>query len=273
MYLQTDLELPHVPHLTTITSTIVPTATLAQWRTDHHHRYSTRLSDYSSTEQRSSTQSSGVRNRKGWMIENTMYVSSRDGGTRPFRRISAKEFHEMQWNQQLGHQGRLVEHRSVELQDTSLNTDTDNLSTTRRDSAPYTHPTESSLGRRSHLGSLISKFRPWKRLSQTSEKTAWLKGMTELSTAASLRDLLDVKPTPLVHEWEIPNAIFARKFGLFADTHTLPTSIKELPVAEDKIVDHAAESPVRGLVTWRFQGPFTPQLWFDSGLDYRWRRK
>lgn len=205
------------------------------------------------------------------MIEYTMYVSSRDGGTRPFRTIKAKEFHEIQWNQDLGHKGRLVGQKSIDLHDASEDTEADNMSTLKH-SPSTTRPQSKNLTRHNDLRALIKRFSPRKKAS--SGKTAWLAGVSGMSTAASLRDLLDSKPSPLVNEWEIPNAIFARKFDLFTDAHSLPTSIKELPVAEDKAMDLAVGSPVRGLVySWRFQGPFTPQLWFDSGLDYRWRRK
>ncbi|KAJ9418369.1 hypothetical protein QL093DRAFT_1473332 [Fusarium oxysporum] len=111
----TDLELPHVPHLTTVTSNIIPTTALIQWRKSHPQRYRTRLSDYSPIIARSSLYPSGIGIRKNWIIEHTMYVSSRDGGTRAFHQLKAREFHEMQWNENMIHKGRLVGEKSIDL--------------------------------------------------------------------------------------------------------------------------------------------------------------
>ncbi|KAM0814997.1 hypothetical protein AB5N19_00790 [Seiridium cardinale] len=71
-----DLELPHVPHMTTITPSIVPTERLARWRAKHSERYPFALSDSKPLEGRSSAERSCIRNRKPWLIDNTFYVSS-----------------------------------------------------------------------------------------------------------------------------------------------------------------------------------------------------
>lgn len=99
-------------------------------------------------------------------------------------------------------------------------------------------------------------------------------GLDQLGdTASSYRNALGPTSTPFASDWEIPNANFARKFGLYTNSGPLPSSIKELPVAEDKAIGICATPAPRGHVHSRsFQGPFTPQLWFDSGLDYRWKR-
>jgi hypothetical protein len=114
---QADLELPHVPHLTTVTGAITPTSTLVEWRRNHPERYSTRLSDHAS---RPLHDHGCVRTRKNWSIDYTMYVSSRDGGTRAFRTIKAKAFHELLWGSpEFGNKGRLVEEKSLESFDSS----------------------------------------------------------------------------------------------------------------------------------------------------------
>lgn len=80
-------------------------------------------------------------------------------------------------------------------------------------------------------------------------------------------------PEVAVSHCKIPNAIFARKFRIFKKSSTLPPTIRELPIAEDKAINIATDRSAKGLLYSRnFTGPFTPQLWFDSGLDFRWKK-
>ncbi|KAJ4324772.1 hypothetical protein N0V84_003754 [Fusarium piperis] len=268
-----DLELPHVPHLTTVTSTIIPTAALTRWRKEHPHRYQTRLSDYSPTLGRSSLFSSGIRTRKSWVIEYTMYVSSRDGGTRPFRQITAREFHEMQWNSNTNSPGRLVGEKSIDLGEFLRKRDID-------ESANEKHATTRrfSLGSRlfrgrSKMERIMNKLHVAKKSTQHPSGQAWPPRRLDCDAAASFYGMLEQRSNHRVSDWDIPNANFARKFGLYTDSGPLPPFIRELPVAEDKAMDLANGLAMRELVcSWEFQGPFTPQLWFDSGLDYRWKR-
>ncbi|KPM34553.1 hypothetical protein AK830_g12015 [Neonectria ditissima] len=265
-----DLELPHVPHLTTVTSAITPTANLIRWRKDHSQRYETRLSDHSPTSQQSFLQTSGIWTRKEWMIEYTMYVSSRVGGTRPFRRINAKAFHELQWDSSLKQTGRLVGEKSLDLNDLSWNSESEKIAeeTHLVEQSPQFGPRGSRC--RSEISGFLRSFCSPKKPATSPIKMSCLAGRQGFIMTASLRDVLESRPSPRVNEWEIPNANFARKFGLYTDSGPLPTSIKELPVAEDKAMDMAAGPGLRELVySWRFQGPFTPQLWFDSGVDPR----
>ncbi|KAM5382795.1 hypothetical protein ACJZ2D_002186 [Fusarium nematophilum] len=269
-----DLELPHVPHLTTITSAIVPTGALIRWREDHAQRYRTRLSDHSPNSARSSFHTSGIRTKKDWIIEYTMYVSSRDGGTRPFRQLNAQEFHEMQWGANASQAGRLVAEKSIDLGDLLWKGDAD--SPTNSTEAPIRRL---SVGLRiskspSRLSRLLGKLRsPEKPVACLNKMEDVMRG-PDCATPVSLRDMLEQGSNLQVSDGEIPNANFARKFGLYTDNRPLPPLIGELPVAEDKAMDMVARPPMRGLMySWKFQGPFTPQLWFDSGLDYRWKRK
>jgi hypothetical protein len=111
-----------------------------------------------------------------------------------------------------------------------------------------------------------------KRNSKNSAELAT--DLQDLQLNSSIRNLLEPGHQPQVSEWEIPNAAFARKFGLLKDGHSLPTSIRELPVAEDKAIFKAEGPTVPDLrLSLGFQGPFTPQLWFDGGLDYRYQRE
>ncbi|KAH7134837.1 hypothetical protein B0J13DRAFT_678113 [Dactylonectria estremocensis] len=265
-----DLELPHVPHLTTVTSTIVPTATLTRWRDNHPHRYTTRLSDHSPTSQHSFLQTSGIQTKKEWMIEYTMYVSSRIGGTRPFRRINAKEFHELQWNSTMNHTGEFIGEKSIEPNDVSWNSELDPLTEGAHLCQHGNQLYSSSLRRRGDICGFVRGVYTRKKPESGLIRIKWLADQPGYSTTTSLREILESRPSSRVNEWEIPNANFARKFGLYTDSGPLPPSIKELPVAEEKAVDVAAGPTMRGLMySWRFQGPFTPQLWFDSGVDSR----
>ncbi|KAK6081326.1 hypothetical protein SCUP515_03014 [Seiridium cupressi] len=112
---QSDLELPHVPHMTTITPSIVPTERLARWRAEHSERYPFVLSDSKPLEGRSSAERSCIRNRKPWLIDNTFYVSSQTEGTLPLTTPNAKEFHEMHWRAHSGDSGRLVHERQISV--------------------------------------------------------------------------------------------------------------------------------------------------------------
>lgn len=206
------------------------------------------------------------------MIEYTMYVSSRDGGTRPFRTIEAKDYHESQWNCDTGRRGRLVEEKLIDLCELSLNSESEQLSEEKPaiELSPRRHSSFSK--RRSDLRTMVQKVSLRKKADRP-EKIYPTPALSASGTVVSLLDLVESKPASLV-DGEIPNAIFARKFGLFTDDNSLPPSIRELPVAEDKAMDVVAESSVKGIMTsLGFRGPLTPQLWFDSGIEYRWNLK
>ncbi|KAF4972802.1 hypothetical protein FSARC_702 [Fusarium sarcochroum] len=191
-----DLELPHIPHLTTVTSNIIPTTALIQWRKIHPQRYRTRLSDYSPVTARSSLYPSGIGTRKNWVIDYTIHGKIN----------------------QMMHKIR-----------------------SEKDTGPH--------------------------------DTQWPTAEHDHHSTVLVHEMLEQRLTSHVRDCEIPNANFARKFGLYTDGRPLPPFIRELPVAEDKAMDMATGYPPRDLVySWRFQGPFTPQLWFDSGIDYRWKQ-
>ncbi|QPC71669.1 hypothetical protein HYE68_002421 [Fusarium pseudograminearum] len=267
-----DLELPHIPHLNTVTSSIIPTTALMQWRESHPQRYRTRLSDYSPAKMRSSLYPSGIGTRKIWKIEHTMYVSSRHGGTRPFRQLKASEFHEMQWNENIEHKGRLVSEKSIDLGELQKRGIAESLS--EQNGKATHHRRSSSLRVMGHekITEIIHRFR-------LTEKGNGTNGVPRVASEQDkhptllVNDMLEQRLDTPVRDYDIPNANFARKFGLFTDSRPLPPFIRELPVAEDIALEMAIgyHQPKELVYTRRFPGPFTPQLWFDSGIDYRWK--
>lgn len=267
-----DFELPHVPHLTTVTSAVIPTPALVRWRREHPQRYRTRLSDHSTRSEQSAARSSCIKSRKEWMIEHTMYVSSRNRGTHPLRHLNAKEFHELQWSDRADHGvGKLVGERSLTLIDLSCNIEPSQMSEeveqTRRNSK-FSDSIQRHRGdMRRFLHKVIALRNPLADPTNT-----WLAPSADSKAQSALREALESTSALRVHDWEIPNANFARKFGLYTDSAPLPPLIGELPVAEDKAIDRVSDMRTHeSRYSGRFQGPFTPQLWFDSRLDYLWR--
>ena len=273
---QDDLELPHVPHLTTVTSTITPTAALRRWRRDHPERYRTKLSDHAPAKLHARSSSMGLRNRKDWTIEYTMYASSRDGGTQPFRRIKAQEFHQLQWESSVRFNGEVAEKRSVDTQSGREMSNPDKIQSFQLASeTSYSVPDIFKQRRESkNFFDKISSIRPLTRRSASMRRrTITLANPSDSQDLTRTYDqnLLGSNLGAIMDEREIPNANFARKFGIFAGDGALPPSIKELPVAEDQALDAVIASPGRGRFFRGSHGPFTPQLWFDGGLDYRWK--
>ena len=257
---QADFELPHIPHMTTITSAIKPTPTLVQWREKYSSRYTTRLSDHSPT-RRISTEPTGIRSRKTWIIEHTMYVSTREGGTQPFRSPNPKQFHEMQWN--IGYKcgGKLVEERQVSVSSLSLGSED-------RQVVPAERPSRLSLA------TLARRVVRKKAAHDDARRKSWFSNVFAFDTVLSFREFLDSRPIPLPEGCPVPNAIFARKFGLVANGQPLPPSlpVKAMPTAESKATETVVKAAACSATysTWEFRGPFTPQLGFDGGLDFRW---
>jgi hypothetical protein len=194
------------------------------------------------------------------------------------RRIDASEVHNIHWTPEKLGRGKLVEEKSLEPSEAS--------SVSADDGAHVVLPTSENH----RYVSLLAPKRPNSNLVAVVARIhAKLNHHRKRTGPAALEaniDFVNVDtenssacPTlasgeAVVSESRIPNAAFARKFGLFTDGHALPPSIKELPVAEDKAVDNAEGSATRGINLPRaFQGPFTPQLWFDGGLDYMCRRR
>ncbi|KAI1412432.1 hypothetical protein F5Y13DRAFT_200078 [Hypoxylon sp. FL1857] len=276
-----DLELPHVPHMTTITTSFIPTQKLAQWRSTHSSRYPFVLSDSSTSAERASVDPSCIRNRKAWLIDHTLYVSSRSDGTRPLNRPNPKEFHEMQWNHEYGTQGRFVEERDVPIispgrpSKTSPQKTTDSLLNTSNRCKGLRRYSP-GIGLLQKLAGRVSMHHKTPEVEQ--KRRSWMHGSLMFDTSL-LRDKRadpEIDVTSLLGGFQVPNSIFARKHLLIEASDSLPTSIflTQMPTAESKATDTIVEAATKGLLdkaqAWSFRGPFTPQLGFDGGLDYQW---
>ncbi|KAI0015079.1 hypothetical protein F4780DRAFT_773790 [Xylariomycetidae sp. FL0641] len=266
-----DFELPHVPHMTTITSSIIPTERLARWRLEHRDRYTFVLSDSSPTSQRFSFDPSCIRTRKAWLIDHTFYVSSR-----------IDEFHEMQWNSNYGSGGKFVQEREVPLDSRgrpSATTAVPAAGTTQPRVTRF-KPLRRSLSKTGVVDHVTSKLDKSKIESETKQRRrSWMPSAFGFDSGSMFRDKRSATETtsvPLPDGCQIPHGIFARKFALVADGDTLPPflPLRQMPTAEKKAVDTFVDAAATGCLSrssaWSFQGPFTPQLWFDGGLDYQW---
>ncbi|KAI1449394.1 hypothetical protein F5Y02DRAFT_208525 [Annulohypoxylon stygium] len=278
-----DLELPHVPHMTTITSSIIPTKRLSQWRSTHPNRYPFVLSDSSPSTERVSVDPSCIRHRKAWMIDHTLYISSRNEGTRPLNSPNPKEFHERQWDSDYASQGRLIEERDVPIasldrpSEVSPPGTADNLlnSPSRRKGLQRFSP---GIG---FLYKLADRISLHKREPGTAQKRrTWRPGAHVFEQTPLRHRDKDCSPDatkiPLPVGFQVPNAIFARKYLLVEASESLPESLslRQMPTAESKATDTIVDAVTHGLLDreqpWSFRGPFTPQLGFDGGLDYQW---
>ncbi|KAI0385294.1 hypothetical protein F5Y04DRAFT_291949 [Hypomontagnella monticulosa] len=277
-----DLELPHVPHMTTITSSIIPTKRLTQWRSSHSDRYPFVLSDSSPSADRGSVDPSCIRNRKAWLIDHTLYISTRNDGTRPLNSPNPKEFHEMQWNHERGTPGKLVEERDVPIAslDCPSGTSPPGTADTLLNASSRCKGHRRSSSRSGLLEKLIDRIYMHRQEPEVSQRRrSWMPVTLMFETAASLRDKRtgpDIPAVPLPDGCQIPNAIFARKYLLVENSDSLPAclSLRQMPTAESKATDTIVEAATNGLLDnalpWSFRGPFTPQLGFDGGLDYQW---
>ncbi|ORY64214.1 uncharacterized protein BCR38DRAFT_343638, partial [Pseudomassariella vexata] len=276
-----DFELPHVPHMTTITSSIIPTSRLTLWRAEHPERYTFVLSDSSVSGDRLSADRSCIRNRKAWLIDNTFYVSSRNGGTLPLNTPNPKEFHEMQWRTQCSNMGRLVDEREISVSSSTRHSEStiQDTSDSKGTSNPDGKP-RGSLSRYSLLGKLVEKLGKQKKEEPCPKqrRRSWIPSALLVDSGSGLKDLRTGSgeiPVPLP-DGQVPNAIFARKYLLVEEGESLPPylPISQMPTADLKATDMLVEAANSGFLekesTWHFRGPFTPQLGYDGGLDYQW---
>ncbi|KAI3536195.1 hypothetical protein CSPX01_10955 [Colletotrichum filicis] len=249
-----NLELPHIPHMSTITSSIRPTVSLVRWRQQHPHRYPTRLSDYYPSARVSSNEPSCIRSRKAWMIDHTMYVSTREGGTCAFRSPNPKELHEMQWQLGTERAGRFIKeeevipatsiHQGTGTRDLNVSPDDDDIPVDRSDLRRSLSLLRALRKRRDTLMSLDGGG-PAPR----SKRLSWFTNMFGLETVLSFRESPDPKPVPLPEGCVAPHAIFARKFSLIADNQPLPLSMSHemMPTADIKARKLLADAAVQGV--------------------------
>lgn len=209
-----------------------------------------------------------VRTRKNWSIDYTMYVSSQDDGTRPFRTIRAKDYHEILWGSpEFGSKGRLVEEKSIDSLDVSSGSDIGRQDSQKSDLQLPTEDRSDKYGRK--VRGIYRKVSSWREITGCAEQDRTLS--PSLPVDSWLKHVEHV-PELAVSHGKIPNAIFARKFRI-CKSSTLPLTIRELPIAEDKAIDLAVNRSAKELrCSGKFRGPFTPQLWFDSGLEFKWKK-
>ncbi|KAI0483985.1 hypothetical protein GGR56DRAFT_2962 [Xylariaceae sp. FL0804] len=284
MYRYADLELPHVPHMTTITASIIPTERLTRWRLEHRERYPFVLSDSSPSAQRLSIDPTCIRNRKAWLIDHTLYVSTRNDGTRPLNSPNPKQFHEMQWNLEFGRNGRFIEERDVPVTslDRTVEVSAPDAADTLLSVPSFSRKLRHSLSSLSIIDKVVDKLGktpPQKEPQLEQRRRSWLPSTLRFETGSLFRDKggeAGANPISLPEGRQIPNAIFARKFLLVDRGESLPASLPicQMPTAESKATDTIVEAAAMGLLdraqSWSFRGPFTPQLGFDGGLDYQW---
>ncbi|KAI1126568.1 hypothetical protein F5Y10DRAFT_293690 [Nemania abortiva] len=282
MYRYADLELPHIPHMTTITASIIPTETLSRWRLEHADRYHFVLSDSSPLANRDHPDPSCIRSKKAWLIDHTLFVSTRSDGTRPMRSPNPKEFHEMQWDPDYGTTGKLVEERELPI--TSLDQPSETSPSETTDTFPV--PTDRSQRLRHSLSSINIIQKIAKKLDKQKKepeieqrRRSWMPNSLAFDSSSLFKDRraqCEHISVPLPEGCQIPNAIFARKFLIVDHGETLPSHlpISQMPTAEFKATETIVEAASTGLLNqaspWLFRGPFTPQLGFDGGLDYQW---
>lgn len=260
----------------TIAPSIIPTDALARWRTEHSDRYPFVLSDSSPSTERSSFDPSCIRNRKAWLIDHTLYVSSRSEGTHPLQSPSPREFHEMQWSSEYGNKGRLVKQREISIVSSQPAVEPslpDNTDITSFSAWSKKHRYSSSQS--STFSRLVKKL-GWAKAQSNSDQArrSWFHEAGSLFRDRTLE--ADSIAVPLPDGCNIPNAIFARKYQLVDMGDTLPHDLhtNQMPTAEFKATNIIVEAAHAGLLDdssqWLFRGPFTPQLGFDGGLDYQW---
>ncbi|KAH7021221.1 uncharacterized protein B0I36DRAFT_30234 [Microdochium trichocladiopsis] len=284
MWRHSDFELPHVPHMTTITPSIVPTPRLAKWRATHPERYPFVLSDSAPVTARPSSEPSCIRSQKAWLIDNTFYISSRQLGTRPVELCSdPKEFHKMQWAT-VGQSGRLVQEREVTIAPSICCADLPSPTTIDAPSLQSRSSRRRSTFRSSRLYKLLNKTDQNTIVSQASQRRhSWIPSALgfesdQLFSRRRSRVDLAVILVPLPDANKYQNGIFARKNMLVEKGNALPPYLPlgHMPTAETKATEsmmEAAQSSQFGATSERpFRGPFTPQLGFDGGLDFQWSK-
>ncbi len=266
--------------MTTITSSIVPTEKLSLWRSEHADRYRFVLSDSSPRANRDCVDPSCIRNKKVWLIDHTLFVSTRSEGTRPVRSPNPKEFHEMQWDPDYGITGRLVEERELPI--TSLDSPSEPSPPKTADTfvSPDSRSLRHSLSSIGIIERFVEKLGKQKKEPEIEQRRrSWIPNSFVFDSTSLFKDKrarCGAISVPWPEGCQIPNAIFARKFLIVDNGETLPSHlpISQMPTAESKATETIVEAATTGLLNqaspWLFRGPFTPQLGFDGGLDYQW---
>lgn len=222
-----------------------------------------------------------IRNKKVWLIDHTLFVSTRSEGTRPVRSPNPREFHEMQWNPEYGASGRLIDEREFPIAspDPSSDNSPPGTADTSENLTSRSQRLRHSLSSMSIIDKFVRKRKHKKALEVEGKRRSWMPNTFLFDSSSLLRDKqaqCGVISVPWPADCQIPNAIFARKFLIVDDGEALPSHlpISQMPTAESKATETIVEAANTGLLNrtsaWLFRGPFTPQLGFDGGLDYQW---
>lgn len=205
-----------------------------------------------------------------------MYVSTRDGGTSVFRKVSPGQCHRVQWNMEATGIGKFIQQKEIVLPSQLDTNDSSSLAgrpdqCTEKAQEP-TRPVSSvsSMLRgmsRGNLPWICDYFSRW----PVSEEQD-LRHRSHLERAPLPRP--SRHPASLPEGHIIPHPSFARKHALLKNTEPIPRSMASnlMPTAE-------SVAAVADFIRWPqcsldgtniFRGPFTPQLWFDGGRDFEY---
>lgn len=197
------------------------------------------------------------------------------------RTPNPKEFHEMQWSIDHGTPGKLVDERELPIplsgrpSKTSLSETVDVVACPKSRSQRLRH----SLSIISIIEKFAKRLGKHKRSEVEKRRRSWVSNSLIADSSSLSKDRQDhcgITSVPWPEGYQIPNAIFARKFLIVDQGEILPSNlpISQMPTAESKATETILEAAHTGLLnqtsSWLFRGPFTPQLGFDGGLDYQW---
>ncbi|KAJ2901269.1 hypothetical protein MKZ38_002019 [Zalerion maritima] len=301
-----DLDLPHAPRMMTVASSIKPTAALATWREEHPNRYPTHPFEASHTASHKSIDSSTVGSQKSWVIDNTMWVSSRHECTRPLRRANPIEFHKMQWDPNFGTGGRLLEVKEIhpfasgrhmeprderEAYNSVFGETRGNFRGQMRKlragrgkgekkstTTPKPKKPRQAVEKRPSSSGTPTDDGTEERIRPEMVRQSQVSSSVRVDAVMSAHEFLENEDDEL-HPLQIPNPTFARKFGVIEEDRELdPHTLFSLSPTAEMCVEKAAVAASHRAALHRvlfelpenFNGPLTPQLWYDGGSDFRW---
>lgn len=319
---QTDFCNAHVPRLGNIVvGNIQPTERLRQWREQQRqqHLITQRTSDDAAMPSRSMDlarltvgKTVGIRNRRSWLINHTVYVSSPASGTNVLYSPTEEEFAKLASDENYG-KGKLVEERVVlsgreELlgsrvsshESTSTVTDgiasidssaLKGLSSIKKGYQAIICPLRNlHIRNRSRGGSISGWLFPQSRydigFDLEKDNAAEMKSEPPSSAGTESRSQVTLETFPLPDNARV-NGVFSRKFGLVENELRTTFETVAMDCAEEKVLRDAAtrkqnlrdkygkDIPLRSLTKDEFGsiGPFTADMFKDGGLDYRWKPK
>lgn len=186
----------------------------------------------------------------------------------------------MQWAPEYGNKGRLVEERSFPVVPPPSPSELSSVTTSDTASeSKYSKKLRHSVSRYRILAKCFSRVvEQGTRSEPESRPKSWLPSSLTFDTALKFRERCDSAraSVPLPGGSGVPSPMFARKHSMLDGATALPPdmAVCQMPTAELKATDTIVDAAFTGLLEngskWRFCGPFTPQLGFDGGLDFKW---